>query len=585
MDFLRELIKMKEGFMPDFETMTDVQLVDLCRELEMEDACELDAEGRIVNREALIRDLQVGRGVDADIDTPMDPREDVDMSHDHVERDHDEPYQPDVNDMDHNEDEIHDDMGEQRTEGTKHYTNLRKKFDYFKPVKMKKAKVIKESTYKKVPGTLGGKKIGRVALKEDAIPVVKFKNPYNKLVTPAHGGLQKDVDNKSAEKAIEDEIGNDGMKGMKKKDRPYMEKPRFRDWLTANMVFNMTKSGELAGNMKLSEGAGKKKISEAKLRENDPFNHQSDVLAQAKHEQYYKKQQTNSTKLFRVHIPANIYDGKYYDYRTVPISVAARTPGEANSIVNLHKPTVLELIAAKRMRSGQRTVPYVKKPAAENVHFQNDYYSKPMTYGSVNALTKDGKVERFEGEDGVWARGNTLGRTQMMHYKDVADENEEKTKQMCEWFARCKNPATGTTPHPTLGKVPTCDRCHEFATDRPRTRSSENEERSPRLKQRQDMRYIGKSAEDRGHGEDVCPDCGYKTCPPGCPSRLPMDESTKLKGAALSRNVAIAKSNDKIPLIAQLSTRYEKCKACSGEGEIKKEECSSCKGTGRTRKT
>ena len=34
----------------------------------------------------------------------------------------------------------------------------------------------------------------------------------------------------------------------------------------------------------------------------------------------------------------------------------------------------------------------------------------------------------------------------------------------CQWFLLCTNPATGTTPHAVLGSVPTCDRCHEFAT-------------------------------------------------------------------------------------------------------------------------
>lgn len=38
------------------------------------------------------------------------------------------------------------------------------------------------------------------------------------------------------------------------------------------------------------------------------------------------------------------------------------------------------------------------------------------------------------------------------------------TVQLCEWFALCLKPATGTTPHPILVEVPTCDDCHEFAT-------------------------------------------------------------------------------------------------------------------------
>ena len=42
---------------------------------------------------------------------------------------------------------------------------------------------------------------------------------------------------------------------------------------------------------------------------------------------------------------------------------------------------------------------------------------------------------------------------------------KKKSKtQRCEWFLLCTNPATGSTPHPVLGKVPTCDRCHQFAT-------------------------------------------------------------------------------------------------------------------------
>lgn len=38
----------------------------------------------------------------------------------------------------------------------------------------------------------------------------------------------------------------------------------------------------------------------------------------------------------------------------------------------------------------------------------------------------------------------------------------------CRWFLRCTNTATGSTHHPVLGSVPTCDRCHKFATGQTR---------------------------------------------------------------------------------------------------------------------
>lgn len=47
--------------------------------------------------------------------------------------------------------------------------------------------------------------------------------------------------------------------------------------------------------------------------------------------------------------------------------------------------------------------------------------------------------------------------------QDVADALEAMIVPTCQWFAGCGRPATGTTPHPILGAVPTCDRCAEFA--------------------------------------------------------------------------------------------------------------------------
>ncbi|MHB8538168.1 MAG: JAB domain-containing protein [Candidatus Dormibacteria bacterium] len=48
--------------------------------------------------------------------------------------------------------------------------------------------------------------------------------------------------------------------------------------------------------------------------------------------------------------------------------------------------------------------------------------------------------------------------------------NGDHVAPVCRWFLRCGRPATGMTPHPILGDVPTCDRCAAFASeDLPRT--------------------------------------------------------------------------------------------------------------------
>lgn len=38
-----------------------------------------------------------------------------------------------------------------------------------------------------------------------------------------------------------------------------------------------------------------------------------------------------------------------------------------------------------------------------------------------------------------------------------------KPEGSCMWFLKCENQATTTQAHATLGDVPVCDSCHEFA--------------------------------------------------------------------------------------------------------------------------
>lgn len=49
--------------------------------------------------------------------------------------------------------------------------------------------------------------------------------------------------------------------------------------------------------------------------------------------------------------------------------------------------------------------------------------------------------------------------------KKAARKSARQAVQKCMWFRDCKNAATGTTKHPILGDVPTCERCNKFATN------------------------------------------------------------------------------------------------------------------------
>lgn len=206
MEFLRELLNTNEAFVPDFEDMTDSQLVDLCAELDMEDTCELDDDGRIMNRDMVIADLKAGHGPAPDFPEMDSPDDEM------VRRP--TPAVTSLESVTESKKNIKE-VAVIKHRGKK-MTNTRKDFNFYKPVEESK-----------------------------------------KLPSPTYGGKQGNVSNKSAVKAVDDKIGNAGLKGMKKKDRPYMEKPRFRDWLGGNMFWTMTKSGDLAGTMKLGEGEEK----------------------------------------------------------------------------------------------------------------------------------------------------------------------------------------------------------------------------------------------------------------------------------------------------------------------------------------
>ena len=117
---------------------------------------------------------------------------------------------------------------------------------------------------------------------------------------------------------------------------------------------------------------------------------------------------TKNLKLFKVHVPANVYTGKYFDFQTAPVNVAARNAPEAIKILNANKPIVLFHIS--RMRSSyngqnfrnRRLIP--RTNPEKNVFFRSSY-SATQGYGPygifyATTLFKDGTFRQVHMERG-----------------------------------------------------------------------------------------------------------------------------------------------------------------------------------------
>jgi len=81
--------------------------------------------------------------------------------------------------------------------------------------------------------------------------------------------------------------------------------------------------------------------------------------------------------VFIVHVPANVYAGKYYDYQTFSVPVRAsdeiKTEQDAIRWVNNNKQKVLDAANKSRLIGGRRRVP---TPVEKNVFFKNTYHVK-----------------------------------------------------------------------------------------------------------------------------------------------------------------------------------------------------------------
>lgn len=139
---------------------------------------------------------------------------------------------------------------------------------------------------------------------------------------------------------------------------------------------------------------------------------------------------TYTTEGWRVHIPANIYDGKYYDFRTVPVVITkslAPTEQDAIDYINSNKEAILAKLDKKRMTVGSRSIRYVGKPVEKNVFFKDSYHVRPVVLGHSadqlpNSAISEASLSRMSGS--TKTSYQTLESVKMVvrHRKPVAEE-------------------------------------------------------------------------------------------------------------------------------------------------------------------
>lgn len=106
-------------------------------------------------------------------------------------------------------------------------------------------------------------------------------------------------------------------------------------------------------------------------------------------------EEVSEDSMFFVHIPANVYAGKYYDFRTVPLLVLAKDEGDASAIVNKNKDDVLRFLDSRRIAPSGKLLVRHEGGIEKNAFFKKDYYVKPTTMTSASAvLTRHGGFKR-----------------------------------------------------------------------------------------------------------------------------------------------------------------------------------------------
>jgi hypothetical protein len=107
--------------------------------------------------------------------------------------------------------------------------------------------------------------------------------------------------------------------------------------------------------------------------------------------------------VYFVSVRANVWDGKYYDYRTAPVKVVASSEEEAMDIVAKHPKAAMEFLHNVKVNS-RYLIPHKEDPS-KNVFI--DDKRKPVkasklgiTGPAVKVLNRNGELTTVKANDG-----------------------------------------------------------------------------------------------------------------------------------------------------------------------------------------
>ena len=89
----------------------------------------------------------------------------------------------------------------------------------------------------------------------------------------------------------------------------------------------------------------------------------------------YKMSEAKEKMVYAVGIPANVYEGKYYEFSVAMIHVLASSKEEAIKLAILHKDEIIKYFSTVKMKNGKYRV---ARPTADNMFFNGTNGSNPV---------------------------------------------------------------------------------------------------------------------------------------------------------------------------------------------------------------